>query len=90
MNNEVTKIPGTDENWENGTLGCDARYAKRASPEVEKEIDDMLGFGRVSLRLPLDVIQAYKILAVERGYSDPRLMMIAALLQILEVRTINA
>lgn len=24
------KIPGTEENWENGTLGCDIRYARVA------------------------------------------------------------
>lgn len=36
------KIPSTDENWENGRLGCDERFARVASPEEEARVQAAL------------------------------------------------
>lgn len=56
----MDKIPGTDENWENGTLGCSIKHARVAPPEVSKEMDDILGIETINLRLPKKLVDDYK------------------------------
>ena len=45
---KAVMIPDTKENWENGRLGCDERFAKRADPIDESELDDALKNGRIA------------------------------------------
>lgn len=40
-------IPDSTESWESGRLGCDERFAKRADPINEAELDDALKNGRI-------------------------------------------
>jgi hypothetical protein len=47
MKQEAITISDDDhetELWENGTLGCDEKYARACSPEKEREIEKSLGF----------------------------------------------
>ncbi|ALU90925.1 BrnA antitoxin family protein [Herbaspirillum rubrisubalbicans] len=61
--NAPKKIKGSVENWENGTLGRDARYAKRAPPELEQQIDEAQGLQAISIRLDRDLIETFKQIA---------------------------
>ncbi len=64
MNNGVnSKIEGTDEAWDSGLLGNDENYVRRASKEVEAEIDDSLGLQLISIRLPKELLKELKIVA---------------------------
>ncbi|MDR6398145.1 MULTISPECIES: BrnA antitoxin family protein [Herbaspirillum] len=57
------KIKGSVENWESGALGRDARYVKRASAELEREIDEAQGMQAISIRLDRDLIETFKQIA---------------------------
>lgn len=64
---DTQKIADTTEAWESGELGNDERYVRRASKELEKELDDSLGTQAISIRLPKELIQDLKFLA---KYND--------------------
>jgi hypothetical protein len=70
----LEQIPSTAENWENGTLGCDIRYAKQVSPEVEKQINDALGLEKVVLMLPKELVREYEVAAKSEGTISQKLM----------------
>ncbi len=64
-------IIGTAEAWENGALGRDADHAVRSPAELTQKIDDALGMQMISIRLPKELIEEYKIIAQVRklGYQ---------------------
>jgi len=68
------KIPGSVENWENGTLGTDARHAKAAPVDLQKQVDDALGLQAISIRLNVDLIDTFKKLAAYHGVGYQPLM----------------
>lgn len=43
----LNKIPGTDENWDNRLLGADPATAQRSSPEAEAALAKAVSSGRV-------------------------------------------
>lgn len=57
------KIKGSVENWENGALGRDERYVKRAALELEREIDEAQGMQAISIRLDRELIETFKQIA---------------------------
>lgn len=68
------KIEGTIENWESGKLGADEQYVRKVSPERQKEIDDVLGLQAISIRLPKDLIEQFKLIAKINGVGYQPLM----------------
>lgn len=68
------KIAGNIENWENGTLGTDAKHAKAAPDELQKKVDDALGLHAISIRLNADLIDTFKKLAAYHGVGYQPLM----------------
>ena len=59
----TAKIKGTVEAWESGTLGRDAEHAKRASKELEQQVDEALGLQAISIRLSKELIDDFKFIA---------------------------
>jgi hypothetical protein len=57
------KIIGTAEAWENGELGQDADHAVAAPVGLAQQIDDVLGMQMISIRLPKELIEEYKMIA---------------------------
>lgn len=57
------QIIGTAEAWENGELGRNATHAVPAPAELTQQIDDALGLQMISIRLPKELIEEYKMLA---------------------------
>lgn len=57
------KIVGTAEAWENGALGRDADHAVAAPVETAQQIDDALGLQMISIRLPKELIEEFKMVA---------------------------
>lgn len=60
---KTEKIIGTAEAWENGELGRDAEYAVLAPTGTSQQIDDVLGMQMISIRLPKELIEEYKMIA---------------------------
>ncbi len=56
-----------EELWDSRELGATEEHAKRASPELEKQIHDSLNLQAISIRLPVDVLEQLKILAHNDG-----------------------
>ncbi|WP_191002205.1 hypothetical protein [Cupriavidus pauculus] len=49
---QATTIPGTDEAWDNGTLGADEQYVQVAPKALQEQVDASLGMQAISIRLP--------------------------------------
>ncbi|MBY0241040.1 MAG: BrnA antitoxin family protein [Burkholderiaceae bacterium] len=69
-----TKIEDTAEAWDSGRLGNDEQFVRRASAEAEAELDDALGLQAISIRLPKDLIEQFKLLAKIHGMGYQPLM----------------
>ena len=61
------KIADTCEAWEEGLLGRDENHIVRVSDKEQKAMDEALGLKMISIRLPADLIQAYKDISAHRG-----------------------
>ncbi|EEO27723.1 hypothetical protein OFAG_00876 [Oxalobacter formigenes HOxBLS] len=73
------KIKGTCEAWEDGFLGREAEHAVKISKEKENDIEEALGMKMISIRLPADLIQAFKDISEFRGVSGYQPLMRDAL-----------
>lgn len=65
-------IPGTEENWESGTLGSDEAFVQIATDISNDGVDDLLGLQMISLRLPKGMVADLKQIAKHnnlRGYQ---------------------
>ncbi|WP_342050427.1 MULTISPECIES: hypothetical protein [unclassified Cupriavidus] len=51
---QANKIPGTDEAWDNGTLGADEQYVQVAPTALQEQVDSPLGMQAISIRLPCE------------------------------------
>ena len=72
--NEKQKISGTTEAWESGVLGREAKHAKKADPKLQNQIDEALGLQMISIRLPSELIEEYKMIAKVNGVGYQPLM----------------
>lgn len=68
------KIKGTDEAWESGALGTDETHVRAAPAELEASIDASLGLQAISIRLPKQLIEAYKLISAHHGVGYQPLM----------------
>ncbi len=59
----ATKIPNTSDSWETGLLGRDADYVTVADPSRETDLDAALGLQAISIRLPKQLIEQYRLIA---------------------------
>lgn len=55
------------EDWENGKFGQDAEHTRKVSREDQGAIEETLGLKMISIRLPVDLIQAYKDISEYKG-----------------------
>jgi len=62
------------EPWEDGTLGREAKYVARAPLAAENDLDEALGLQPVSIRLPRQLIDQFKLIAHFHGVGYQPLM----------------
>lgn len=67
-------IVGTDEAWESGELGSSMDHAVPVAIELDQAIDASLGMQSISIRLPKQLIDAYKLIAAHHGVGYQPLM----------------
>lgn len=70
----TNKIQSTDEAWDARELGASAEHAKVASAEHLSALGDALGLQSISIRLPKEMIEAYKLIAAHHGVGYQPLM----------------
>lgn len=68
------KIEDTVAAWDEGVLGNDEQYVRRAGPEVEKAVDENLGLQSISIRLPKELIEQFKLISKIHGMGYQPLM----------------
>jgi predicted DNA binding CopG/RHH family protein len=68
------KINDTTEAWDEGVLGNEEEFVRRAPREAEKELDDSLGLQAISIRLPKELIEQYKLISKIHGMGYQPLM----------------
>lgn len=61
------KIIGTDEAWENGTLGADERYVARSPSSSGASVDDALALKPISIRLPETMVEDLRVISKLNG-----------------------
>ncbi|ONN66732.1 BrnA antitoxin family protein [Herbaspirillum sp. VT-16-41] len=57
------KIQGTEENWENGSLGRDVDHVKVAPKDIQRQLDEAQGMQSISIRLDRELIEKFKQIA---------------------------
>lgn len=57
------KIKGTTEAWESGLLGDDEASVRVAPQEIHDAVDECLGLKPISIRLPVSLIEEFKMIA---------------------------
>lgn len=70
----MNKIASTDAAWDDRQLGADPEHAQIASREHEQALDAALGMQTISIRLPKQMIEAYKLIAAHHGVGYQPLM----------------
>jgi hypothetical protein len=60
---DKTKIPASDEVWDEGGLGTDEKFVKVAEEDLEKRVDESLGLQLISIRLQKSLIDDFKYIA---------------------------
>lgn len=68
------KVPNTAESWEAGRLGRDEKFVAVADDAREAELDEALGLQAISIRLPKQLIEQYKLIAHFHGVGYQPLM----------------
>ena len=71
---DARKIPGTEQAWDDGELGADAKHARVASSDRTQAVDKALGLKAISIRLPESIIEDFKFLAEIEGMGYQPLM----------------
>ncbi len=70
----TNKIQPTDKAWDDRALGASAEHVKVASSEHLSALGDALGLQSISIRLPKEMIDAYKLIAAHHGIGYQPLM----------------
>ena len=68
------RVANTPEAWEDGALGREAKYVARAAALEEQALDEALGLQPVSIRLPRQLIDQFKLIAHFHGVGYQPLM----------------
>lgn len=74
MENHMKRIAGTDEAWDSRELGADPAHAKVAGAEHAAALEESLGLQSISIRLPRQLIETYKLIASHHGIGYQPLM----------------
>lgn len=74
MNKQHERLEGTDEAWETRALGASEAHVRAAPAELEAAIESSLGMQAISIRLPKELIDAYKLIANHHGIGYQPLM----------------
>ena len=64
--NKPNKIEGTTEAWEDGTLGCDAEFAKVSDLTIET-VAKAAGLKSISIRMQPELLEELKMIADIHG-----------------------
>jgi len=70
----MQKIIGTDQAWDNRELGASLEHAKQADAQDQNALDAALGLAPISIRLPREMVDAYKLIASHHGIGYQPLM----------------
>jgi predicted DNA binding CopG/RHH family protein len=57
------KIESTDEAWDSGALGASEQHARAASDGIQNAVEAATGMQSISIRLPKELVEAYKLIA---------------------------
>ncbi|GER17765.1 hypothetical protein [Variovorax boronicumulans] len=68
------EIRSTEAAWDEGALGRDAQYVAVADPSQEAALDEALELQSISIRLPKQLINQYKLIAQYHGVGYQPLM----------------
>ena len=68
------KIESNEENWEERSLGASEEHVVVASDEHLRALDEALGLQSISIRLPKQMIEQYKLIAHFHGVGYQPLM----------------
>lgn len=79
------KIADTCEAWKKGSPGRDKNHLVRVSDKEQETIKETLGLKMISIRLPADLIQAYKDISAYRGLYGYQPLMRDALKRFAEM-----
>ncbi|MDE2047384.1 MAG: hypothetical protein KGJ44_03160 [Betaproteobacteria bacterium] len=71
---KTPKISSTTQAWESGRLGRDDDYVAVADADDEAALDEALGLQLISIRLPRQLIEHYKLIAHHHGVGYQPLM----------------
>lgn len=63
-----------DTEWDDGGLGRDEKYVKRATADEENSLEDALGLQMISIRLQKQLIEDLKFIATAHGVGYQPLM----------------
>jgi predicted DNA binding CopG/RHH family protein len=64
----TTKIPSSVEAWESRQLGADEQFAEAVeNPDFEKRLESQLGLKPISIRVPEQLIEDFKLIASLNG-----------------------
>lgn len=55
------------DRWDNRELGADENFVRVSNRGTESRLDDSLGLQMISMRLPKDVVEKFKLLARKEG-----------------------
>lgn len=71
---DMEKVNDTSEAWDSGQLGSDEKFVQRSPVGAERELDDSLGLQAISIRIPKDLIEQFKLIAKIHGIGYQPLM----------------
>jgi hypothetical protein len=67
-------IPSTEEAWDERLLGADESFVRVADAELTRRLDESLGMHMISIRLPKELIGAFKYIGEFHGVGYQPLM----------------
>lgn len=70
----MARIKDTTEAWDDRTLGADEAHARVADESHEVALDDALGLQSISIRLPKQLINQFKLIGHFHGVGYQPLM----------------
>jgi predicted DNA binding CopG/RHH family protein len=71
---QKVKIPSSDEAWDEGSLGRDDEFVRKAEDKIEDKIDEAVELQLISIRLQKSLIEDFKMIAKMNGLGYQTLM----------------
>ncbi|MFA5662415.1 hypothetical protein [Castellaniella sp.] len=68
------KIQGSEEAWDDRTLGASEEHAELAPKELQQQVEEALAMQMISIRLPKQVVTLFKALAEIQGVGYQPMM----------------